>query len=303
MSAIWRQAREIAAAHSPLRAGLFILRALRDPRSIGAWLLFLRAFENTCGLPPARTMTVVKPLGNYAVYGLSIAERVEMLRFHYGISATKLPETVLSAIWTESSVEVGYLYGKRRERYRLTLDPAGYCYKEGEFSFTLADAADGLQLAKLTFVLRALNAGGDFALLVGGLQGPSSHCGPGAKARIVTATRALSGLRPKMAVYAAASAFASAVGSRGLQAVSNRTHTINADAWYQRRRMHSDYDAFWIERDGKPTKSGFDLPLLLTPRARRTRRNEQRTQVAAMVFRLFEPENSSKHHMLLACVA
>ena len=38
------------------------------------------------------------------------------------------------------------------------------------------------------------------------------------------------GLRPKMAVFAAASAYAAATGSQSLYAVSNLTHTINADA-------------------------------------------------------------------------
>jgi uncharacterized protein VirK/YbjX len=293
LKAIWRHAREVSAT-SPLWAGLFIARALRDPRSIGAWLLFLGTFERRRGLVPARTETVIKPLGNYAVHRLAISERFAMLRSHYSLVAEKLPATVLSTLWSGSSVELGYLHGKRRQSFRLTLDPADYCYKEGEFSFTLADAADGLELARLTFVLRTLNANGEFALLIGGLQGPSSHCGPGAKARIVAATRSLSGLRPKMAVFTAASAFAKAIGSHNLHAVSNRTHTINADAWYQRRRMRADYDAFWIERGGTPNASGFELPLQVAPRTHCTRRNEQRGQVAALVYRLFEHESAKE---------
>ena len=300
---IWLQAREIASTDSLLRAGLFIVRALRDPRSVGAWQSFLSVFERTHGLGPARIETVVKPLGNYAVYRLTISERVAILRSHYSLIAMMLPATVLATIWSGSSVELGYLHGKRGQSYRLTLDPAGYCYKEGEFSFTLTDAADGLELARLTFVLRTLNGSGERALLIGGLQGPSSHCGASAKARIVAATRALSGLRPKMAVFAAASAFATAIGSRNLHAVSNRTHTINADAWYQRRRMHADYDAFWIERDGKPYEFGFDLPLQAAPRAQCARRNEQRAQVAALVYRLFELESANEFPPPLACVA
>jgi uncharacterized protein len=293
---IWRQAREIAVTDSLLRAGFFFVGALRDPRSVGAWLTFLGFFERTRGLAPARLETIAKPLGNYAVYRLSISERVAMLRSHYNLIAMTLPATVLSTVWSGSSVELGYLHGKRGRRYRLTLDPARYCYKEGEFSFTLTDTADGLELAKLTFLLITLSGSGERALLIGALQGPSSHCGVGAKTRIVAATRALSGLRPKMAVFAAASAFAVATGSQSLHAVSNRTHTINADARYQRRRMHADYDAFWIERGGTSDDLGFKIPLKSAPRSQCTRRNEQRAQVVMLVYRLFELEGANEHH-------
>jgi hypothetical protein len=107
----------------------------------------------------------------------------------------------------------------------------------------LTDMADGLELARLTFSLITLSGSGERTLLIGSLQGPSSHSGAGAstKTRIVAATRALSGLRPKMAVFAAASAYVAATGSQSLYAVSNLTHTINADAQYQRRKMHADY--------------------------------------------------------------
>jgi hypothetical protein len=73
---------EIAAANSPLRAGFFMARALRDSDSARAWLTFLDAFERTHYLPPARAEIVAKPLENYAIYGLTVSERAEILRFH-----------------------------------------------------------------------------------------------------------------------------------------------------------------------------------------------------------------------------
>ncbi len=291
---IWQQARKIAVAGSFFRAGVFFVRALRDPGSVAAWITFLGSFEQTRGLAPARFETIAKPLGNFAVYRLCVSERVAMLRSHYSISAIALPAAVLSTIWAGSSVELGYLDGKRGRRYRLTLDPSGYCYKEGECNFTLTDTADGLELAKLTFSLITLGGSGERALLIGALQGPSSHSGAGAKTRIVAATRALSGLRPKMAVFAAASAYAIATGSQSLYAVSNRTHTINADAQYQRRKMHADYDAFWIERGGTSDRLGFKMSLQNAPRSQCLRRNEQRAQVAKLVYQLFELEGTNE---------
>ena len=286
---IWRRTTEIAASGSIMGAVFFFARALRDPRSAGAWLTFLSAFERTRALAPAPLQTFAKPFGNYAVHGLSTSERVAMLRSHYNLTAMTLPATALAAIWSDCSVELGTLRGKRGQSYRLTLDPARYCYKEGELSFSLTDEADGLELARLTFLITTLG-GGERSLLIGGLQGPSSHAGADAKVRIVAATRALSGLRPKMAVFAAASAFARATGSDSLRAVSNLTHTINADAGYQRRKMHADYDAFWIERGGVSDELGFRLPLSMGPRSQTPRRNEQRAHVAMLVYRLFDIE-------------
>ena len=291
---VWRRSMEILATGSLIGAAFFLVRALRDPRSAGTWLMFLSDFERARALAPAPLQTFAKPFGNYAVHRLSMAERVGMLRSHYNLTAMTLPATALAAIWSDSSVELGTLQGKRGQSYRLTLDPARYCYKEGELSFSLADEADGLELARLTFLITTLG-GGERAMLIGGLQGPSSHAGADAKVRIVAATRALSGLRPKMAVFAAASAFARATGSESLRAVSNLTHTINADAGYQRRKMHADYDAFWIERGGVSDRLGFRLPVNMGPRSQTPRRNEQRAQVAMLVYRLFdiEPPNET----------
>jgi uncharacterized protein VirK/YbjX len=84
---IWRRTEEIAATVSFVRAGIFFVLALRDPRSAGAWLVFLSAFERMRGLAPAPLQTFSKPLGNYAVYRLSISERVAMLRSHYSLIA------------------------------------------------------------------------------------------------------------------------------------------------------------------------------------------------------------------------
>lgn len=93
-----------------------------------------------------------------------------------------------------------------------------------------------------------------------------------------------------MAVFVAASAFANALGASSILAVSNRTHTINADAWYQRRRLVSDYDAFWEERGGIPVEYGYKIPLSLESRAQKAARNVQRHRVVGLVTDLFESE-------------
>jgi len=182
---------------------------------------------------------------------------------------------------------MGTLSGRKGGKYHLLLEPAAHCGREGEYAFTLA-ADDGFELAKLTFTLATgFTVGSGTQLLIGGLQGPSSFFGAESKERIVSATRDLSGLRPKMAVFVAASAFAKFSGASSVLAVSNRTHTINGDAWYQKRRLVADYDNFWIERGGLPIECGFQMPLSFEPRSRSNGRNQQRSRVAELVGKFF----------------
>jgi uncharacterized protein len=275
---------------SLLTAGRNLLSAVRYPHSTQDWLSGLGVFERRHALPPALPETVTKPLSTFAVHQLSLMQRIALLRSHYSLAAKTLPTSVLTTLWTGFNVDLGNVMGKKGKNYHLKLEPARHCGKEGEYSFTFADEG-GLELAKLTFTLATLTSvTTERVLLIGGLQGPSSCSGADAKERIITATRDLSGLRPKMAVFVVASAFAAACGATSLRAVSNRTHTINADARYQRRKLQADYDAFWIERGGARTDWGFKIPLdAATPH--RACRNEQRAQIATLVNRLLQLED------------
>jgi uncharacterized protein VirK/YbjX len=279
---------------SILDVGICSFNALRSLRATAFWLSFLDDLERQHGLPPALPETVAKPLRNFAVYRLSLQQRVDLLCTHYLITSKTLPACIFSSLWSGSKVLVGDLSGRKGGRYALMLEPSGHCGREGEYSFVLV-AEDGFELATLTFTLTfGSGEGSERALLIGGLQGPSSFFGPGAKERIVATTRDLSGLRPKMALFVAASAFAQISGATALLAVSNRKHTINADARYQRRKLHADYDAFWIERGGKPTDCGFRMPLGIEPRGNRSGRNEQCEHVVTLVRDLFQMKMGSK---------
>ncbi len=286
---IWRDVCVIAENESAFRAGIFFLSSLRDMRATAAWLNFLEAFGEKLQFGAAPTQCIKKPFSNYALYRLSLSQRVSILTDHYNLIGDAIPALV-AVSWGRSSLELGILSGKNGATYRLSLRPAEYCYKEGELSLVLSDAADGLELAKLTFVL-ANRQDGEPCLLIGGLQGPSSHCGPDAKTRIVKATRALWGVRPKMAVFLAATHFARAMGARRILAVSNDTHSINADAWWQRQRMRADYDAFWLERGGARVAEGFALPVTSsTTKSKCKRREELRARIDELVAGLFSSE-------------
>jgi uncharacterized protein VirK/YbjX len=122
-----------------LSVGSSLISALRYPHATQDWLSFLRVFELQHALPPALPEIVMKPLANYAIYRLTLKERIALLRSHYSIVANTLPANVLSALWTGSSVNLGKLKGKRGKNYYLTLDPARHCGKEGEYTFTFTD--------------------------------------------------------------------------------------------------------------------------------------------------------------------
>ncbi|MBU3890994.1 DUF535 family protein [Methylosinus sp. KRF6] len=282
---MWRRVSVITANDSPLQAGVFLLSSLRDTRASAIWLTFLESIEDKYPFGAAPTQLIKKPFFNYVIYHLSLSQRAAILMDHYRLLDDTIP-SLIAVSWGIWSVDVGLLRGKNGEIYRLSLRPAEYCHKEGELSFVLSDAADGLELAKLTFVLGKEDDGAP-CVLIGGLQGPSSHCGPDTKVRIVKATRALWGLRPKMAVFLAMATFARAIGAQRIHAVSNDTHSINADAWWQRRRMRADYDAFWLERGGLPAREGFVIPVRLAAKSQSKRREEQRAHIDELVGRLF----------------
>ncbi len=278
---------------SALRLGTSLCNAMLHSRSTSAWLAFLCEFERQHALPLARAEIASKPFSNYAAAGLPTGERVRMLKTHYSLAAATFDPSVFNELWRGNTVAVGHLTGKSQKRYRLAITPSHHHEKEGEFSFCLSDAEDGFELASLTFVLAdPLPGPSKRALFIGGLQGPSSFYRVNQKARIIAATRDLRGLRPKMAVFIAASALAASIGTESLLGVSNGFHTINADAWYQRRRLRASYDAFWLERGGRSSRFGFEIPIhRADPRAQR-RSDDPRAVAAALGRGLIENRGS-----------
>jgi len=242
----------------------------------------------TYDLPMASAAQIGKPFGEYVLSALKTRERIAMLRTHHELAAKTLPAWLFASLWRGSEIEVGRFSGKSGNAYSLVLGPSDNCFKEGEYSFRLTDDADNLVLAQITFLLA--NGGGrpnKKAILIGGLQGPSIHSTADAKKRIVSATRALSGLRPKMAVFSAAVAFASACKAESVHAVSNETHVINTDAFYQRRRLRANYNYFWAERGGTPDTFGYHFPLKALLISEQKTHNRQRLEIAGFVKGLF----------------
>jgi uncharacterized protein VirK/YbjX len=258
-----------------------------DAPSAISWIRLLAELETKHSLPAASPDTLVKPFRTFAVHRLNVKQRCALLRSHYELAAKALPQRTFAALWAGSRIPLGSLRGRTGNTYHLMLGPSEHCAREGESSLILI-AEDGFELARLTFTLvTGLDGDDGTQVLIGGLQGPTSFFGGRSKERVVAATRDLSGFRPKMAVFIAASTLGHCAGASTLLGVANHTHSINSDAWYQRRRMVADYNAFWVERGGVPVEWGFRMPLNLEPRSNCASRNNQRRLVAKLVGSLF----------------
>lgn len=128
--------------------------------------------------------------------------------------------------------------------------------QEGELTVWLSNA-DGISLARMAFSF-GLDADGRSILLIGGLQGLPAGAD---KKIIVSATRTLSGLRPKDAVFVAVQAVAKALNIERVAAVSSRSHVLAAEWFMSDSVISRDYDGFWKERGGLPLAHiGFTLP-------------------------------------------
>jgi uncharacterized protein len=128
--------------------------------------------------------------------------------------------------------------------------------QEGELTVWLTNS-DGVSLARMAFSM-GVDVQGRTSILIGGLQGLIAGVD---KKIIVTATRALSGLRPKDAVLVGVQAVAGALDITRVLAVSNATHVLTSEWFMSDSIISRDYDGFWKERGGIPEAGiGFVLP-------------------------------------------
>ena len=207
---------------------------------------------------PGRCM-LEKPLRDYVRRGLGPRRRLLLLEDHYALAAQRCPG-LAREFWSGRAVTLGRL-AARDVSYRLLIGPSLANRQEGEVSISFEDEADGLVLGRITFLLARV--GDRSVVVIGGLQGAPAGSD---KARIVLATRRLSGLRPKAALLAAVQAFATACAVDELHAVGRATHFSSSKSRRYQERVHAPYDAFWIERGadaGGPY--GYRLPVSPAP--------------------------------------
>ena len=235
-------------------AFLFLFRSFQDLHNVARWLKFISGHFASIGVAAPEFSVLRKPLRNYSRIGLRLTEQVDLLEGHYRLARLLLPGQIHSALCGGRSVPLAAI-ATAKGNFSLLLRAANFCGQkhEGEITVAMVDADDAT-LARLAFLF-ATDAHG-VTMIIGGLQGLAAKQD---KRMIVRATRQLSGLRPKDAVLVAAQAIAAAVGAERIFAVSNATHVVNAD-WGA--KLQSDYDAFWLERGGWPSRPiGYELPI------------------------------------------
>lgn len=253
---MWRAYSSFRAELTAGKAWFVVSRACLEPGATAQWVRYLEAAHADRGLPYPSRALLQKPLQPYIRHKLPARERVRLLIAHYEAIAD-LPADIAASLWALDGPTCLVMLSARDAAYGLMLGRSNRTRQEGEACLWLEDFADGVVLARLTFSLVELD--GARVVVIGGLQGQQRGED---KARIVRATRRLSGLRPKAALLAAAQAVAVGVGAREVLAVSRATHVLSAKSRAYQRHVHADYDGFWRERGGVPHAAfGFSLPL------------------------------------------
>lgn len=238
-------------------AVLFWAKVIRDPVATADWIDFIGKHHSAFQAAAPNPRALRKPQRNYGVVGRTVRQRAEALMDHYEFAAGHLAPSAHRALLNLEQVPLARL-SARGTSFDLWLGssmPFGQ-KQEGELTVWLANAS-GTSLARMAFTFDT-NADGQRVLLIGGLQGLQAVAD---KKIIVTATRALSGLRPKDAVLVGVQAIARALGIKHVMAVANKTHVLAAEWMMSDSVISRDYDGFWLERGGTVDRDvGFRLP-------------------------------------------
>ena len=252
-----RAGRVIASQQDLSAAVAFWSKIVRDPRAIADWIAFSSDHFKSHGAREPNARELRKPQRNCGILGRSVRQRVDALKAHYTFAESHLPPPMHRALLDLGQLPVARV-AARGTTFDLCLGsslPYGQ-KQEGELTVWLTNS-DGLSLARMAFSF-GIDAGGAASLLIGGLQGLTAHQD---KKLIVTATRQLSGLRPKDAVLVAVQGVARALDIHNVYAVSNATHVLAAEWFMSNSVISRDYDSFWKERGGIPEPGiGYLLP-------------------------------------------
>jgi uncharacterized protein VirK/YbjX len=183
------------------------------------------------------------------------AEKISALRAHYAFFTGCLPASIQEALstgqnWPLVSIPL------EQETIGVVLRQANY-EKEGELAISLLSLTTQELICTITFTI-ATYSSSTREIVIGGLQG---HDFSDDKARIISITRSLKGLRPKALMLFALQQFAATWDCTALHAVGNTLHIYSSAR--KRKDLAADYDAFWEESGGVLGENGFfTLPVI-----------------------------------------
>ncbi len=246
------------------KARVFFLRSLLYSVFSSKWMKFIDQYYKQQGFVQAPWTLVGLPIRSYVVLGLSITQKISLLTNHHLLLAEFLKPKLLKRVLQGEIIELSQLTAKDGNVYSINITILDRYWREGGLTIFMVDKS---MIGKKNFIITTLtfNFGkkdnGDIFIIIGGLQGT-----PLGKEKIVSTTRMLNGLRPKYAVLEALYAIASAFNIDSIVATSNTNHVFGKTKLA--KKIHSDYDNFWLEIGGiKDKDNNFQLPLALPKRS------------------------------------
>jgi uncharacterized protein VirK/YbjX len=244
----------------PLRGVRSLVRSLLHWNATTRWLRFMESEPSLAQAPiEVRRVLADKIHRPFARFGLTTAQRVDMLINHYTALAALLQPAALLELVAGHRLKLVEIQGREAgEVYVMTLSREMESQHQGELTIMFIEQATNVILARIVTNLTVDNDGRRVFLL-SGLQGPH----PAYKAEIVKVTRHLNGLRPKRAVVEAACALARWAKAEKLIATSKRNHVSQTKAKWQ-RKIYADYDTFWEEFIPTVLPDGdYQMPLVM----------------------------------------
>ena len=241
------------------KARVIFLRSLLHPTHSFQWIKFIDEYYKNFGFECAPWTLIGLPMRSYVTSKMGISKKISLLINHYNNLSEFLPKNLLTKILAGEVVEICKLTAKNGDIYGLNIAMLDRYWREGGLTIFMTDAENEI-ITTITFNFGKKENGEIFAI-IGGLQGTASG-----KATIVSSTRALNGLRPKYAVLEALYAFSSIFNVESVVATSLANHVfMNTKIM---KKMHSDYDQFWMEIGGvKGGDKNFQLPKTLPKRS------------------------------------
>jgi uncharacterized protein VirK/YbjX len=230
-----------------MRKTKFLVRAVAQWPYSHRWFRFLSEQPELAAVLPLQPQWLHKLQRPYMRQGLSAGSKLRLLRQHFALFLTRLPQPLRQQLLTEQAQTMARFTGKSGAGYRIDLSLTHTMDKEGELMLTLREESGDGPLVTLAFSF-GLDSGGSRRILLGCLQGPR---GEGGRERFRTVTKDLHGLLPKALMVKALAALARQMHIATILAVSKHGHVHNSPL-RRYSAIQSDYDALWESLGGIP---------------------------------------------------
>lgn len=231
-------------------------RAAASPRAFGEWVAFLLQPEL---LPYTQENKLLwhRPLLGYLSTSWNDERKLKVLRDSYRF-ALRHPGPLRQALLQSAEVTFAEVpLGEETGTVRLALTHDERFRREGEWTLRVYCDKIGGELCSIAFSLEETPAG--WVAYAGAIQG-----GRGANEESIKASaKAMHGVRAKAMAIFALQEVVSALGVVRLLGAGNSIQMSAAKHLIRVRwnKISFNYDAMWLEADGKPAEEGwFELP-------------------------------------------